>query len=180
MPGSNSRAMEKARGLACDTVILDLEDSVTPSAKDDARNRVVEAVSSGDWGGKEICVRINPLDTEWGAADLKAVNRANPHAVALPKVEHERHISELETVLGIGAQCNASIWAMIETPRGVLKCAHSRPQPRPAAFGRVPRAPLTPHPSPLDRSALPPSRPAPPASAASWQAPQTWPRYLRA
>lgn len=129
VPGSNARAMEKARTLGCDSVMLDLEDSVAPSSKHDARDRVVEAISAGGWGGKEVCVRINPLDTEWGAADLKAINRVNPHAVALPKVEHERHISEVETVLGIGAQCNASIWAMIETPRGVLKCAHGVPDP---------------------------------------------------
>ena len=86
MPGANERALEKARSLPVDSIILDLEDSVAPDAKPEARARVAAAVKSGAYGGRELVIRINGLDTPWGVDDLKAAAAAGPHAVLVPKV----------------------------------------------------------------------------------------------
>src|ERR671931_298480 len=86
MPGSNARAIEKARTLAVDGIILDLEDAVAPDAKAQARHRVVDAVVAGGFGHREVFVRINGLDTEWGNDDLTAVSVVAPDAVLVPKV----------------------------------------------------------------------------------------------
>src|ERR671934_19549 len=91
MPGSNARAIEKARTLAADAVILDLEDSVAPDAKDAARRQVTDAVSAGGFGAREVIVRINGLDTQWWLDDVNAVGKAKPDAVLVPKVSSPSH-----------------------------------------------------------------------------------------
>ena len=86
MPASNQKAIDKARTLPCDAVILDLEDAVAPEAKDMARAQAVEAVKAGGFGRREIIIRVNSLDTPWGAADLAAAAHAGPDAVLVPKI----------------------------------------------------------------------------------------------
>jgi len=92
MPGSNARAIEKARTLPADAVILDLEDSVAPDAKAAARKQVLDAVTAGGFGAREVIVRINGLDTEWWLPDLDAVAKARPDAVLVPKVSIPRNL----------------------------------------------------------------------------------------
>jgi len=116
LPGSNTRALEKARALAADVLILDLEDAVAPEAKETARRQVCEAVRTG-FGKRETVVRINPLASEWGEADLAAVAAARPDAVLIPKVGGVCDIRDVERRLG---EAPVAVWAMIETPRGVL------------------------------------------------------------
>ena len=87
MPGSRPRALEKARGLPADVLILDLEDAVAPAEKEAARRTVAEAVRSGAYGRREVVIRINGLDTPWGADDLAAAAACGPDAVLIPKVE---------------------------------------------------------------------------------------------
>ena len=86
MPASNARAIEKARELACDVVILDLEDAVAPDAKDAARANAVAAIAAGGFGPREVVIRVNGLDTPWGEADLAAAAKARPDAVLVPKI----------------------------------------------------------------------------------------------
>jgi citrate lyase subunit beta/citryl-CoA lyase len=102
--------LEKARGLSCDVVVLDLEDAVAPEAKESARAQVCAAV--GNYSGREVAVRINPLSSPEGKADLEAVQRARPDAILLPKVEGAADIA--------AAKMGIAVWAMIETPRAVL------------------------------------------------------------
>lgn len=117
MPASNARAIEKARGLACDVVMLDLEDAVAPEAKEGARAQAVAAgVEGGGFGHREWVIRANGLDTEWGAADLAAIAGAKPDAVLLPKVSSPEDLTAARAALGPGP----ALWAMIETARGVL------------------------------------------------------------
>ncbi len=97
MPGSNARALEKAKTLAADCLILDLEDAVAPDAKEEARARVCEAVESGDYGGRELVIRVNGLSTPWGIEDLAAAALAGPHAVLVPKVSSPEDIRAAET-----------------------------------------------------------------------------------
>ncbi len=87
MPGSNPKAMAKARELPVDVIILDLEDSVAPEAKPEARGRIVEAVRAGGFGNREVLIRVNGLHTPWGEADLEAAVAAAPDGVLLPKVD---------------------------------------------------------------------------------------------
>jgi len=123
MPGSNPRAMEKARSLACDGVILDLEDSVPPAKKAEAREEIRAAVEAGGWGHREVIVRINPLSSAWGEADLATVAACGPDGVLLPKLEGPDDIAAGERALaaadGPGAEQTA-LWSMMETPRAVL------------------------------------------------------------
>src|SRR3954466_9562832 len=86
MPGSNARAIEKARTLPADGVILDLEDSVAPDAKEAARKQVTDAVKAGGFGGREVFIRVNGIDTPWHAGDLAAAAQAGPDAILVPKV----------------------------------------------------------------------------------------------
>jgi len=113
LPASNARAIEKARTLACDVVILDLEDAVAPEAKDAARAMAVEAARVGGFGPRELVIRVNGLDTPWGADDLAAVSGAGPDAVLIPKVSAP---SDLAPYAGVGAP----LWAMIETCAAVF------------------------------------------------------------
>lgn len=115
MPGSKSRALDKAATLPADALILDLEDAVSPAEKSAARDLVCEAVKSRPFGPREVIVRINGAQTEWGGADLAAAADARPDAILLPKVESPDDIAKARGVAG-----DIAIWAMMETPRGLL------------------------------------------------------------
>ncbi len=120
MPGSNARAMEKARELPVDAVILDLEDAVAPDAKAKARELIVEALKNGGFGRREVLVRINGLDTAWWLDDL-AVAAAGPDAVLVPKVSAPEQVRQVAKHLtGVRATENVRIWAMMETPLAML------------------------------------------------------------
>ena len=121
MPGSNARALEKARGLPADGFIFDLEDAVAPDAKELARAQVCAAAGSGAYGGRELVIRANGLDTPWGRDDLAAAAQAAPDAVLIPKVDGPDDIRAAEDILtAAGAPDTTAVWAMMETPRGML------------------------------------------------------------
>lgn len=120
MPGSNQRALEKAKTLPADALVLDLEDAVAPAQKAAARAQVVAAVAAGGYGGRELVIRINPLDSEWGEADLDAVAASCADAVCLPKIESAAQVLRVAQRLEDAGNTTMAIWAMIETPRGVL------------------------------------------------------------
>jgi citrate lyase subunit beta/citryl-CoA lyase len=122
MPGANERALDKAKGLPADALILDLEDAVAPDAKTAARDRVCEAVTSGGYGKRELTIRINGLDTEWHADDLHAAAKAAPAAVLVPKINSAAEVATVERALEkAGAPETTKIWAMLETPVAVLR-----------------------------------------------------------
>ncbi|WP_154761444.1 HpcH/HpaI aldolase/citrate lyase family protein [Amycolatopsis pithecellobii] len=119
MPGANERALEKAKTLPADALILDLEDAVAPDAKDAARERVCGAL--GDYGSREVAIRVNGLETEWHEADLRAAAQAGPAAVVVPKVNSARDVHAIERALELrGAPQETKIWAMLETPVAML------------------------------------------------------------
>jgi len=121
MPGSNARAMEKAREIPADALILDLEDAVAPDAKEEARAQVVAAVKQGGYGKREIAIRVNGLDTPWGAEDIKAAVAAGPHAVLVPKINSASDVARAEAALtAAGAAPGLQLWCMIETPLAIL------------------------------------------------------------
>jgi citrate lyase subunit beta/citryl-CoA lyase len=121
MPGSNARALEKARTLPADALILDLEDAVAPDAKAAARAQVVEAARSGSYGNREVAIRANGLDTPWGKDDIAAAAGSGAEAVLLPKVESAAMVEEAEAIMGAnGAPARQAIWCMMETPLGIL------------------------------------------------------------
>jgi citrate lyase subunit beta/citryl-CoA lyase len=120
MPGSNARAMEKARELPADGVILDLEDAVAPDAKAKARELIIAALKQGGFGRREVIVRINGLDTPWWQDDL-AVAAANPDAILVPKVSGPEALREVaKHLVGVRAEARVGIWAMMETPLAML------------------------------------------------------------
>lgn len=120
-PGSNLRALEKGRAIAADALILDLEDAVAPDAKQTARRQVVETAKAGGYGHRELAIRVNGLDTPWGADDLAAVAGAGADAVLLPKVESAAMVEEAERRLRqSGAPESLKLWCMMETPLGIL------------------------------------------------------------
>jgi citrate lyase subunit beta/citryl-CoA lyase len=124
MPASNARALEKARGLDADALILDLEDAVAPGAKEEARALALAALRAGGYGRRELALRVNGAGTPWGAADLAAAARSGAHAVVLPKVESAEAVRAAEADLrGHGAPGELALWVMVETPRGVLRVA---------------------------------------------------------
>jgi citrate lyase subunit beta/citryl-CoA lyase len=121
MPGSNPRALEKARGLPADGLIFDLEDAVAPDAKAMARETAGAAVAAGGYGKRELFLRVNALATEWGHADLVAAARMGVDAVLLPKVESADAVRQALSVLAAhGAPESLALWCMMETPRGML------------------------------------------------------------
>ena len=121
MPGSNARAIEKARTLPADAIILDLEDSVAPDAKAAARAQVAEAVKAGGFGGREVILRINAMSTPWGEDDLAAAAAAAPDAILVPKVSTAEDVFAVDRALTeFGAARSIALWAMIETPRAAL------------------------------------------------------------
>ncbi len=124
MPGANARALEKARGLDADVLLLDLEDAVAPAAKAEARRLVLEALAAGGYGHRELVVRVNGQGTPWQADDLAAAATSGADAVLLPKVEGGDQVRAAEAALTArGAPASLRLWAMIETPRGVLRSA---------------------------------------------------------
>ncbi len=121
MPGANERALEKAKTIPADALILDLEDAVAPDAKADARARVCAAAASGDYGHKEVTIRANGLDTPWHADDLRAIAEAGPAAVVVPKINSAADVAAVEKALEAGgAPDHTRIWAMLETPIAIL------------------------------------------------------------
>ena len=121
MPGANERALEKARSLSADAVILDLEDSVAPEAKVEARGKVVEAVREGGYGRREVVIRPNPLETIWGTGDILAAAAAAPDAILIPKVQHPGDIISAAKILkSVNAPEKTKLWAMMETPQSIL------------------------------------------------------------
>lgn len=124
VPGANARAIDKARSLPVDVVILDLEDATLPEAKTSARAHVRSVLAEGGFGEREVVVRINGARTEFGAEDLAALATSGAHALLLPKVESPRELHEAERLLAsMDAPATLALWAMIETPRGVLEAA---------------------------------------------------------
>jgi len=136
MPASNPRALEKARGLPADGLIIDLEDAVAAEAKDGARAIVAAALAAGGYGARELVLRVNPLDTPWGHADLAAAATMPIDAVLLPKVESAERVRLTVSLLdALGAPESLAIWCMVETPRGVLEAREiAAASPRLAAF----------------------------------------------
>ena len=121
VPGSNARAIEKARTVPADAVILDLEDAVAPDAKREARLLVCNAVREGGFGQREVVIRVNGLNTPWGYADLVAASTAKADALLLPKTENVESVRQAETVMAANdAPDDLSIWCMMETPRAIL------------------------------------------------------------
>ena len=124
VPGSNPRALEKSRSLAADGLIFDLEDAVAPELKDAARAGAAAAVIAGGYAPRELIVRVNPLDTPWGHADLAAAATLPIDAVLLPKVENAERVRLTIALLdALGAPPELGVWCMIETPLGVLAAA---------------------------------------------------------
>ncbi|WP_339833516.1 CoA ester lyase [uncultured Parvibaculum sp.] len=121
MPGSNARALEKARALPADALILDLEDAVAPEAKEEARTQVCAAVRQGGYGKREIAIRVNGLDTPWGKADIAAAVAAAPDAILVPKINSAADVERAEEALSdAGAKPGLQLWCMIETPLALL------------------------------------------------------------
>jgi len=129
MPGANTRALEKAKTLSADSLILDLEDAVAPDGKAKARENILAALNTG-FGHREAIVRINGLNTQWGLEDLKVFANTSADAILLPKVESAAQIEEVASLLMKFNPANTmAIWAMIETPMAIFKlqeiaCAH--------------------------------------------------------
>jgi citrate lyase subunit beta / citryl-CoA lyase len=122
LPGANERALEKAKTLPADALILDLEDAVAPDAKVAARKRVCEAAASGAYGRREVTIRVNGLDTPWHTEDMRAVAEAGPAAVVVPKVNSAAEVRAIERALELsGAPDHTAIWAMVETPVAMLR-----------------------------------------------------------
>jgi citrate lyase subunit beta/citryl-CoA lyase len=135
MPASNIRAIEKARGLPCDVVILDLEDAVAPEAKAEARANAIEAVASGGFGTRELVIRVNALDTPWGEADLEAAAASGADAILAPKVGDAETVGRYHAAL-VDAPAGTGFWAMIESTRAIfrLDAIASAMAGRPGAF----------------------------------------------
>lgn len=130
IPGDKPRAIEKARGLAVDAIIFDLEDAVAPDAKAEARDTLTAELARGGFGARYKIVRINGADTRWGADDLAAIAGMAPDAVLLPKVESASGIAAVEAAVPAAT----AIWAMMETPRGILNAAGIAAHPRLSGF----------------------------------------------
>lgn len=128
MPGANERALEKAKALAADSLILDLEDSVAPDAKAEARAKVAAAVKGGGYGRREIVIRINGLDTPWGVEDPKMAAEANPDAILVPKVARPGDIVNVSKIhAGMGGAEATRMWAMMETPMAIFNMREIAP-----------------------------------------------------
>jgi citrate lyase subunit beta/citryl-CoA lyase len=121
MPSSNARALEKATSIPCDALILDLEDAVAPDAKPAARDAACAAAASGQYGAREVTIRVNGADTEWHADDLAAACAAGPDAIVVPKVDSADAVRTLvEAMAAHDAPEHTALWAMVETPRAML------------------------------------------------------------
>ncbi|MEL6622766.1 MAG: CoA ester lyase [Pseudomonadota bacterium] len=122
MPGANARALEKAKGLSADVLILDLEDAVAPDKKDEARGLIRAALAEGGYDGREIVIRTNGVPTSEFKSDLELVAASKPDAVLVPKVESGADVTTIRSAL-MEANAALPIWAMIETPLGILNVA---------------------------------------------------------
>lgn len=121
MPGANARALEKGKTLSADMLIMDLEDSVAPNLKAEARKTIVSAVRKGGYGAREVVVRINGLNTDWGQDDLPAIVKAAPDGVLVPKVCSESEVLAIDQALTeAGAPAGFGLWVMIEMPLAIL------------------------------------------------------------
>jgi citrate lyase subunit beta/citryl-CoA lyase len=121
MPGSNARAIEKARELPADVIILDLEDAVAPEAKAMAREQIKNALEKGGFGDREVFVRINGLDTRWWVDDLHAIADARPDAVLVPKISDPHQLQDLAArIVDMGTDPHIRVWAMMETPLAMI------------------------------------------------------------
>jgi citrate lyase subunit beta/citryl-CoA lyase len=121
MPSSNARALEKAKTIAADGIIFDLEDAVAPDAKEAAREQACAAAGSSDYGDRTLTVRCNGLDTPWGHADLAAAARSGAAAVVIPKVSGPDHLRQVVNTLDdAGAPADLAVWAMVETPAAIF------------------------------------------------------------
>lgn len=135
IPGSKERALEKAQGLAADAIIFDLEDAVAAEEKPNARQLLARVLAEADYGPRAKLVRINGFDTEWGADDLDVLAPARPEAVLLPKVGSAADVEALARRLDARPETSETrIWAMMETPQGVLNAAAIAAAPRMAGF----------------------------------------------
>ena len=130
IPGSKDRALEKARGLPVDAIIFDLEDAVAPDAKEGARDTLKAALAEGGYGNRAKIVRINGLDSQWGKGDVEALRDAEADAFLLPKVNTAADVQALVELLGN----DTPIWAMIETPLGVLNALEIAAHPQLQGF----------------------------------------------
>jgi citrate lyase subunit beta/citryl-CoA lyase len=121
MPGSNKRALDKARTLPADALIMDLEDAVAPDAKNAARENVIAAIRAGGYGDRELVIRINALHTPWGKKDLVAAATAAADAVLVPKIDDAAELNKVVDLLAInGAPKQLKVWAMAETPLAMI------------------------------------------------------------
>jgi citrate lyase subunit beta/citryl-CoA lyase len=121
MPGSNTRAIDKARTLPVDGIIIDLEDAVAPDAKEQARLQVAEAVKAGGFGAREVFIRVNGIDTPWHADDLAAASQAGPDAILVPKISTVEQLERVgQRLLDMKADLKTRVWAMIETPGAIF------------------------------------------------------------
>jgi citrate lyase subunit beta/citryl-CoA lyase len=140
MPASNARALEKAKGLDADGLILDLEDAVAPDAKDLARKQACAAIATGGFGSREVILRVNGLDTAWGHADVAAAAKAGADAILFPKISTAAEVARCESALAdAGALAKTRLWIMIETPLAILNlgdiaAAAARPTSRLSCF----------------------------------------------
>jgi citrate lyase subunit beta/citryl-CoA lyase len=135
MPAANERALDKAKSIAADALIFDLEDAVAPDAKAAARDNAVAAAGSGEYGGRELTIRCNGLTTPWGADDLAAAATSGAAAVVIPKVDSARYLDDVSAHLdAAGAPSAMTIWAMIETPTAILDIRPIAAHPRVAAL----------------------------------------------
>ena len=135
MPAAIERALEKAQTIPADAIIFDLEDAVAPDAKPDARAKAIAAVQSGLYGGRELTIRCNGLDTEWGSADLAAAGAAGPSAVVIPKVDTVEAVEAVAAQLdAAGAPASVRIWPMIETPTAMFNVRAIAAHPRVAVL----------------------------------------------
>ena len=136
MPSSNERALEKARTIPCDGLILDLEDAVAPDAKPAAREAAAAAAASGDYGRRTVTIRVNGIGTQWHEDDIVAASQAGPAAIVVPKVESADEVAQLVRAMEkAGAPDHTRLWAMVETPVAILDAlAIARASERLGAF----------------------------------------------
>ncbi len=135
IPGSKERAMDKARALPADAIIFDLEDAVAIDEKANARRLLADTLASADFGPRAKLVRINGFDSDWGTADLEVIAQARPEAILLPKVNGAADIQALADRLDARAEtADTRIWAMMETPDGILNAAAIARGPRMAGL----------------------------------------------
>jgi citrate lyase subunit beta/citryl-CoA lyase len=156
MPAANDRALEKAQTIPADSIIFDLEDAVAPDAKPDARTKAVAAVQSGLYGNRELTIRCNGLDTQWGNDDVTAAAGARPSAVVIPKVDSVEYVDKVAALLDAAGADDVMIWPMIETPTAMFNVREIAAHPRVAVLvmgtndlAKELRSPLVPSRHPL-------------------------------